>query len=175
MGTARRGSELRSLGTCHVLTMDVPGLGEIKVRPTVLPELSHEFNIGAGCLSSNRLSLDFGGSTPRLRGPKGTAQLINVIREPDSTEEPSEFPVTIANDQTLQPREVSKVEVSVSIILINILEIDIVGGIFRTRFVIDRQWFDPPLSYRNLDKDYRINLFSSQDFPAYSLFYPVVK
>ena len=65
VGTARRGSELRSLGTCHVLTMDVPGLGEIKVRPTVLPELSHEFNIGAGCLSSNRLSLDFGGSTPR--------------------------------------------------------------------------------------------------------------
>ena len=113
MGTARRGSELRSLGTCHVLKMEVPGLGEIKVRPTVLPELSHEFNIGAGCLSSNRLSLDFGGSTPRLRGPRGTAQLINVIREPDSTEEPSEFPVTIANDQTLQPREVSKVEVIV--------------------------------------------------------------
>ena len=44
-------------------------------------------------------------------------------------------------------------------ILTHILEIDIVGGIFRTRFVIDRQWFDPPLSYRNLDKDYRVNVF----------------
>ena len=57
----------------------------------------------------------------------------------------------------------SKVEVSVSIILINILAIDIVGGIFRTRFIIDRQWFDPPLSYRNLDKDYRVNLISPEE------------
>ena len=57
----------------------------------------------------------------------------------------------------------SKVEVSVSIILINILAIDIVSGIFRTRFIIDRQWFDPPLSYRNLDKDYRVNLISPEE------------
>ena len=56
-----------------------------------------------------------------------------------------------------------KLEVTVTVILSHILEIDIVGGIFKTRFVIDRQWFDPLLSYRNLDKDYRVNLISPEE------------
>ena len=57
----------------------------------------------------------------------------------------------------------SKTEVNMSVILVNILEIDIVGGLFRTRHVVDRQWFDPPLTYRNLDKDYKINLVSEEE------------
>ena len=56
-----------------------------------------------------------------------------------------------------------KLEVNMSVILVNILEIDIVGGLFRTRHVLDRQWLDPPLSYRNLDKDYRVNLISEDE------------
>ena len=57
----------------------------------------------------------------------------------------------------------SKLELNMSVILVNILEIDIVGGLFRTRHVLDRQWFDPLLTYRNLDKDYRINLISEEE------------
>ena len=56
-----------------------------------------------------------------------------------------------------------RVEVNLSMILVNILEIDIVGGLFRTRYILDRQWFDPSLKYRNLDKDYRINLVSEEE------------
>ena len=65
-------------------------------------------------------------------------------------------------------------------ILVNILEIDIVGGLFRTRqffyqlfghnfyqnifrHILDRQWFDPLLNYQNLDKDYRVNLISDEE------------
>ena len=57
----------------------------------------------------------------------------------------------------------SKLEVNISVILVNIIEIDIVGGLFRTRHVLDRRWLDPPLSYRNLDDDYRINLISEEE------------
>ena len=56
-----------------------------------------------------------------------------------------------------------KLDLNMSVILVNILEIDIVGGLFRTRHVLDRQWYDPSLSYRNLDKDYRINLVSEEE------------
>jgi len=69
-------------------------------------------------------------------------------------------------DKLLAPPPVGgkrKLEVNMSVILVNILEIDIVGGLFRTQHILDRQWFDPSLSYRNLDKRYRVNLISKEE------------
>ena len=64
----------------------------------------------------------------------------------------------------------SKLEVNMSVILVNILDIDIVGGLLRTRHVLDRQWFDPQLSYRNLNKDYKVNLISEEE--AKNMWFP---
>ena len=69
-------------------------------------------------------------------------------------------------DKLLAPPPVGgqrKLEVNMSVILVNILEIDIVRGLFRTRHVLDRQWLDPSLSYINLDMDYRVNLISKEE------------
>ena len=104
VGTARQGAEIRSLGTCDPLTMEVPGLGNISLRPTVLSELSHHLNLGAGCLSANNLSLDFRGNTPTLRGRRGATQLISVVTPPSDETKPTNFSVTVAMDQTLRPQ-----------------------------------------------------------------------
>ena len=64
----------------------------------------------------------------------------------------------------------SKLEVNMSVILVNILEIDIVGGLLRTRHVLDRQWLDPQLSYRNLNWDYKVNLISEEE--AKNMWFP---
>ena len=112
VGTARKGAEIRSLGTCGDLLMEVAGLGQLKVTPTVLQGLSHAFNIGAGCLRDNQLSLDFRGSTPTLRGPQGTAPMISVVNERPEDAQTTEFPVTIATDQTLRPGEATRVLVT---------------------------------------------------------------
>ena len=115
VGTARQGAEIRSLGTCDPLTMEVPGLGNISLRPTVLSELSHHLNLGAGCLSANNLSLDFRGNTPTLRGRRGATQLISVVTPPSDETKPTDFSVTVAMDQTLRPLETGKVLVNIPV------------------------------------------------------------
>ena len=50
-----------------------------------------------------------------------------------------------------------------SVTVVNILQIDIVGGFFRTRFILDRQWLDSQLSYQNLNADDRLNTVSPKE------------
>ena len=66
----------------------------------------------------------------------------------------------------------SKLEVNMSVTVVNILQIDVVGGFFRTRFVLERQWLDSQLSYRNLNADDRLNLISPKE--AANIWFPKV-
>ena len=56
--------------------------------------------------------------------------------------------------------------------VVNILQIDVVGGFFRTRFVLERQWLDSQLSYQNLKSDDSLNLISPKE--AASIWFPSV-
>ena len=56
--------------------------------------------------------------------------------------------------------------------VVNILQIDVVGGFFRTRFVLERQWLDSQLSYKNLKSENSLNLISPEE--AASIWFPGV-
>ena len=66
----------------------------------------------------------------------------------------------------------SKLDVNMSVSVVNILQIDVVGGFFRTRFFLERHWFDSRLSYRNLNADNRLNLISPEE--AGSIWFPKI-
>ena len=66
----------------------------------------------------------------------------------------------------------SKVELNMSVEVINILKIDEVEGSFRTRLFLRRKWLDPQLSYRDLKKDSRVNLLSPSE--AATVWFPEV-
>ena len=60
-----------------------------------------------------------------------------------------------------------------SVTVVSILQVDIVGGFFRTRFVLERQWLDShQLSYQNLNADDRLNLVGPEE--AASIWFPQV-
>ena len=59
-----------------------------------------------------------------------------------------------------------------SVIVVNILQIDVVGGFFRTRFILERRWLDSQLSYQNLNSDDMLNLMSLEE--EESIWFPSV-
>ena len=65
-----------------------------------------------------------------------------------------------------------KLEITFSVMLLKILEIDVVEGIFRIRFIIERTWLDPQLSYQNLNADSRLNQITRDE--ADSTWFPNV-
>ena len=66
----------------------------------------------------------------------------------------------------------AKLEVNMSVIVVNILQIDVVGGFFRTRFILERRWLDSQLSYQNLNSDDMLNLMSLEE--EESIWFPSV-
>ena len=66
----------------------------------------------------------------------------------------------------------TKVELNMSVEVINILKIDEVEGSFRTRLFLRRKWLDPQLSYMDLKEDSRVNLLSPSE--AATVWFPEV-